>query len=273
MIFRTPIPFREALESRAVRMLLPTEFRTRLLQEIPAALRERAVFSAGVTNAEFLQAADDGINALITGTGDRATQRAELKKLLESLGYQPPSEDERDTLTDLSSDRRLNLILDTGEAQAFGYGSFKQGQQEAVLDMWPAQELFDTNPGLAENRRNWAKTWSDNGGVFYGGRMIALKNDPIWTAISRFGTPYPPFDFESYWDVRDITRREAIELGVIERDTVIFPQDRGFNSDLQATPEVRSSRLADALQQSLQDQGIAAGFVDGVLKLTGGGRG
>jgi hypothetical protein len=35
------------------------------------------------------------------------------------------------------------------------------------------------------------------GGQIFGGRMIALKSDPIWTAISAFGTPYPPFDYNS----------------------------------------------------------------------------
>jgi hypothetical protein len=28
-------------------------------------------------------------------------------------------------------------------------------------------------------------------------RMIARKDSPIWEALSRFGTPYPPFDFNS----------------------------------------------------------------------------
>src|SRR5687767_9151665 len=112
MIFAEPLPFVEAVQSRLVRQLLPTDFRTRLLSGIPAELRERAMFSAGVTNAEFLQDASDAIDELLGGKTDRATKRAELKQLLARLDYRPV-EGEEGSLTDLSSDLRLNLILDT----------------------------------------------------------------------------------------------------------------------------------------------------------------
>jgi hypothetical protein len=265
--FRTPIPFAEALDSRQVRQILPTDFRTRLLSEIPAALRERAVFSAGVTNAEFLQRAEDGIGALVSGTSDRATQRAGLKKLLDDLGYQPVPE-ERDSLTDLSSDARLNLILDTNTEMAFGYGQWKQGQDPAILDLWPAQELVRIR--TAKVPRDWPQRWAEAGGEFSGGRMIALKNDPIWMRISRFGLPYPPFDFNSGMDVQDIDRTEAVALGLIDRDTELLPQDRGFNDDLQASPEVRATALQDTLLATLRDEGLNVEFIGGVLKFLGG---
>lgn len=264
MILAAPAPFAEALEARAVKQLLPTDFRTSLLATIPAELRERAMFSAGVTNAEFLQRASDGIDSLVSGTTDRATQRAELKKLLGSLNYRPALGEE-DSLTDLGSDRRLNLILDQNLAQAQGYGRWKQGQDVSVLDQWPAQELVRVID--AEQPRDWATRWANAGGSFYAGRMIALKNDPIWTKISRFGTPYPPFDFGSGMDVQDIDRDEAITLGLIDRDTQIAPQSRDFNTDLQATPEVRDAALKDALSESLAGIGQ---FFGGVLRFVGG---
>jgi hypothetical protein len=264
MNFLAPMPFAEAIESRLVRQLLPTEFRTALLQEIPAQLRERAFFSAGVTNAEFLDEANTSIDTLLAGTTDRATQRAELKKLLARLEYRP-FEGEEGSLTDLSSDARLNLILDQNLQAAQGYGSWKQGQDPTVLDMWPAQELVRVIQ--AERPRDWAQRWSEAGGQFYGSRMIALKNDPIWTRLSRFGTPYPPFDFNSGMDVADIDRDEAVALGLIMRDEQIPAQDRDFNLDLQASPQVRSEALATALQEHFQG---SAEFVDGVLRWTGG---
>lgn len=264
MIFPEPLPFRDAIESRAVRQILPTDFRTRLLNDIPAELRERAMFSAGVTNAEFLQRTSDSVDMLLDGKTDRATQRAELKKLLQRLDYKP-AEGEEGTLTDLSSDRRLNLILDTNLQMAQGYGRWKQGQDAAILDQWPAQELIRVID--SEVPRNWAQRWADAGGTFYGGRMIARKNDPIWQKISRFGLPYAPFDFNSGMDVEDIDRDEAIELGVIDRDTAIVAQSRDFNTDLQATPEVRDAALKEALSENLA--GLAR-FIDGVLRFTGG---
>jgi len=263
MIFPEPLPFKEAIESRAVRQILPTDFRTKLLAEIAPELRERAMFSAGVTNTEFLQDASDKIDELLAGTTDRATKRAELKQLLDRLGYRPV-EGEEGSLTDLSSDNRLNLILDTNLQMAQGYGSWKQGQQPEILDQWPAQELIRVID--AEKPRPWAKRWSDAGGKFPGGRMIALKNDPIWTRISRFGLPYPPFDFNSGMDVQDVDREEAMALELIDRDTVIAPQSRDFNAALQATPEVRDAALKEAL---IMQVGTFAKFVVGVLRYFG----
>lgn len=265
MNFRAPLPFLEALDSREVRSILPTDFRTTLLQEIPAQLRERAFFSAGVTNAEFLSEASAAVDDLLAGQVDRATKRAQLKQLLDRLGYRAALGEEG-TLTDLSSDNRLNLILDQNLQAAQGYGAWKQGQDPAVLDLWPAQELVRVIE--TEKQRDWPARWAAAGGEFLGnGRMIALKNDPIWTKISRFGTPYPPFDFNSGMDVQDVTRDEAIELGLIDRDTELLPQDRGFNDDLQASAAVRSEALATALQEHFAG---TAELVGGVLRYIGG---
>lgn len=260
MIFPEPMPFREAMESRAVRQLLPTDLRTRLLAEIPAELRERAVFSAGVTNVEFLQTFSDLVDEMLDGKGDRATARAKMKELLGTLEYRPVAGEEG-SLTDLSSDRRLNLILDTNLQQAQGYGHWAQGQDESVLDLWPAQELIRVRD--SEVPRDWAARWADAGGEFFGGRMIALKNDPIWTRISRFGVPYAPFDFNSGMDVQDIDRLQAVELGLLGLDTHVAPQSRDFNTDLKATPEVRDSALKEALTEAVP----FAKFIGGVLRL------
>ncbi|MGH8018599.1 MAG: hypothetical protein ACREIA_09950, partial [Opitutaceae bacterium] len=248
LLFASPLPFAEALESREVRELLPTELRTRLLQEIAPELRERAMFSAGVTNAEFLQKASDSIDELLAGRADRATLRLQLRQLLQRLQPEPASFDAEGGLTDLGSDRRLNLILDTNVEMAAGYGQWKQGQEDSILDLWPAQELVRTNSPRVP--RDWPSRWLDAGGRVFGGRMIALKNDPIWTRLSRFGLPYPPFDFNSGMDVADIDRTEAIALGLIDRDTRVAAQDRDFNTDLQASPQVSSSSLRAALEET-----------------------
>lgn len=266
MILTAPMPFHEALDAREVKVLLPTELRTDLLQTLSPQVRERAMFSAGVTSAETLQEFSDAIGDLATGRVDRATKRANLKRFLEKKGY-APAEGERGSLTDLSSDARLNLILETNLEMAQGYGRWVQGQDPAILDQWPAQELVRVRD--AREPRPWLTIWQDAGGtVFPGNRMIALKNDRIWMRISRFGLPYPPFDFNSGMDVQDIDRDEAMALDLIDRDTELFPQSRDFNQDLQATPDVREESLRQELEEQLA--GVAS-FVDGVLRLIGGG--
>lgn len=262
MIFTEPKPFKEALDARAVKTLLPTELRTKELALLEPAIRERAMFSAGVTNAEFLQKADDGIAELLAGTSDRATQRTALKRLMGSLGADV---DETD-LTDLRSDARLNLILDTNVQQAQGYGRWKQAQDPVALELYPAQELVRIQD--SENPRDWPKRWAEAGGTLFGTRMIALIDDPIWTKLSRFGTPFPPFDFNSGMDVEPVDRDTAIAAGLLKAEDVIEPEDRGFNVDLQATPEVRAGWLFDGIAEALQ--GIAK-FDGGILKFIGGG--
>jgi hypothetical protein len=261
MLFSEPLPFEEALQSREVKRLLPTELSSRELARLPAELRERAMFSARTANAGYLQDINDWTKDLVDGNLDQATMRLRMKEKLQALGYQPDPE-KRGGIEDLSSDRRLNLIIETNAEQARGYGYWMQGQDPAVLEAFPAQELYRAEERMIP--RDWIGRWSEAGGQFYDGRMIALKDDPIWIEISAFGTPYPPFDFNSGMDVRDVSRSEAIDLGVISpEDPPPVPQERGFNDDLQSgsagdlTPD-----LQDALLESL---GAGFRFLAGVL--------
>lgn len=261
MFFDSPLPFQEALDSRAVKAVLPTELSSREMSLLEPELRERAFFSARTANAGYLQKADDWIADLLKGETDQATVRLRMKEELQSLDYQPDPE-LRGTIQDLSSDARLNLIIKTNTEMAQGYGYWKQGQDPDVLMAFPAQELY-----RAEDRmipRDWISRWQEAGGQFFDGRMIALKDDPIWIEISAFGTPYPPFDFNSGMDVRDISRSEAIDLGVIESDDPPpAPQDRGFNDDLQSD---MAGSLSPELQDALLDSlGAGFRFLAGVL--------
>lgn len=73
--------------------------------------------------------------------------------------------------------------------------------------------------------RNWMARWntarqslgaasSATVAVSPEGPFVALKGDPIWSAISRFGNPYPPFDFGSGMGVEDVGYDEAAKLGL-----------------------------------------------------------
>jgi hypothetical protein len=60
------------------------------------------------------------------------------------------------------------------------------------------------------------------------------------------------------------SRAEAMKLGLIDRNTQIEPEDRGFNDDLQASPDVRDRALKSALQDLFQ--GFARFDSKGVLR-------
>jgi hypothetical protein len=85
-------------------------------------LRERRFFSAGVTQAEILQEAFDSVRAIVTGTADRATMRLQMKAAPAAPGLQAVR-GRAGTLKDLSSDERINLILDTNAAQVRNYAN------------------------------------------------------------------------------------------------------------------------------------------------------
>ncbi len=260
MIFSEPVSFVEAIASREVKTILGTTLGTEDLSKIAPEIRERAMFSARTTNEGYLRKINDQIKDLVDGKKDQASVRLELKKSLEELDYRPDAED-RGGIQDLSSDRRLNLVIETNARQAQGYGYWEQGQDEDLLRAFPAQELVRVEE--RNMHRDWESRWEEAGGEFYDGRMIAPKNDPIWTDISAFGTPYEPFDFGSGMGTRDISRREAIELGVIDADTEIDPQSRGFNEDLEIPAGERDDALFEALRETL-----GAGFelVKGMLR-------
>lgn len=270
MMLADPVPFAEALQARQVKTLLRTTGTSadfeRLARMEPAVL-ERATFSATLEIARALDTIERGTQAMLAGKLDQATFRLELKKVFEEVGYTAAPEI-AGTLQDFRTDRRLNLIVETNVELARGYGQWAQGQQADVLDEWPAQELVRVR--TAEKPRDWEQRWIDAGGIFReesGNRMIALKNDPIWSKLSRFNLPYPPFDYNSGMDVRDVARDEAEALGLLDAGTVVMPQDRDFNADLQAAPAVRSNWLIEGLEAT----GVGEFRDDGVFVFTPGG--
>ena len=256
MKYSEPMPYKTAMRLAGSKTLLPTGLGTADLQRLAPSVRERALFSAKVRTAEHLSVLDDGISALVSGQSDVATQRLALKQYLAQIGYRP-AEGEAGGLKDFSSDARINLQLLTNVQQAQGYGWWKQGQDVDLLDAFPAQEFVRVKSRRVP-RTNWHERWdaaraatiSEGATASGSGRMVALKNHPIWAKLSRFGTPYGPFDFGSGMGVEDVSRREAMALRLIDRDTQISPQDRPFNQGLQASPAVRSETLRGLLEQS-----------------------
>lgn len=243
MIFGEPISFLEALRRTAARAVMPTNLGTAELRGLGRQVLEKSLFSARTTMEPYLEEVKGQVLGLLDGKSDVATVRLKLKETLKGLGYEPDP-DQRGTLQDLSSDRRLELVIRTNTQMAQGFGYDRQGQDEAVLDEWPAQELFRAES--REKERDWLSRFRIAGqatGSAIGegwtitaeGRMAALKNHPIWDELGNpelfedgIHNPYPPFAFGSGMDVRDVNREEAMGLGLIDRDTRIEPRVNSF---------------------------------------------
>lgn len=224
----SPMSWTQVRAYAAKRQLMPSSLRTATIQrDLPAQIRRMAQFSSQVSNAESLQLLDQVARRIADPSlaGDRPGAYMDVEKgveilqaYLRDIGY-TPAPGTKGGLSDFSSASRLRVALKTPAEMMRGIGQYLQSNDPAVLDAFPAQELVRIKNFSAIARgtaRNWPARWRAAGGHFYGsGRMVALKGDPIWTTISAFGNPYPPFDYNSGMGLRDLSRKEAVALGII----------------------------------------------------------
>lgn len=268
--FDQPTALREAVQLLSGKTPIGSILRTAEWQKIPLELRLRALFSAGVESARVLQRIHDALNLAITnargqaegarkGTGEPGTFKmnrqkfiADIRELALAEGLVPADDALEGTLQDITSEARLDLIFRTNMEQAREYAFWKRGQKQTILDAWPAQELIRVEPRRVP--RNWEERWVAAGGEFHQGRMVALKTDEIWTRLSRFGTPWPPFDFNSGMGLKEINREEAIDLGLIEKDEAVEPMEEQFNSRLKASVRGLNPTFKDALKTIFGEQ-------------------
>ena len=61
----------------------------------------------------------------------------------------------------------------------------------------------------------------------------------IWTTISAFGMPFCPFDLGSGMDVRDVSRNEALELGVMKINHPIQPAALSASNEFQESLAIK----------------------------------
>jgi hypothetical protein len=273
MTFTRPIPFTEAITAARQKQELPTTLSSDELRRLSGALRRRSVFSARLSLAEPLQVLRNELESLLTQEPDelgRMRSIPEVKaRLLESLtqrGYVPPQGFEG-SLLDHTSDARLSLIVETNVLDTLGAGRFQAGQDPVAIEVNPGWELVRVSP--ARVPRDWQQRWEDAGGTLLGGRMVALKNDPIWQALGdgvggytdTLGNPWPPFAFSSGMNVVEVSADECEALGIDVSQA--GPADNpGLNDNLEASAE----RFDEELQAAL-DEDPEIEVSDGVLTL------
>lgn len=276
LVFSAPIPFAEAAQAHRAKVLLPTDLTSaELAEQLSSDIFLRATVSAQVLYAEYLDTIQQTLQEIIDSKINLSEGMVRLQDSLRQLGYTPDAED-AGTLKDFSSEARRDLVLRTNAQVMQGYGQFVQGQTPAGLDAYPAQELFRLQSRNKE--RAWPARWQASGGTLYApdGKMIALKNDPVWLEIADrarwgdgLGNPWPPFAFNSGMWTRDTSREDAISLGVIDRDTQITPQNPRLNDSLQYPVNIRSQAILDALAETLDPR---FAIRDGSLIYVGGGQ-
>lgn len=214
--------------------------------KIQAGLRDRAFFSAKVTEAKFLYAARQGVSKIAASNLSPSEVRRDLRSVLSSVGY-APEEGREGSLQDLTSKRRLDLIIKTNVDQAKGYVSHLRATSGGAYLAFPAYELIRVEE--RNLKRDWSSIWRSAAsrvsfeGVARGtSRFVAFKTSPIWKAISRFGNPFPPFDFNSGMGLRDVSKTECIELGLLKpSEEPPTPKTPGFNDNLSSSIPMKDS--------------------------------
>lgn len=233
-----------AFRKASARGVLPTSLGTAELRELGAGILARSVFTARGTNAVFVSKLKEVVDAIAAGDMDEATARVTLLETLRATGYTPeggfpaalPGEVPpavRGTLQDLSSGRRLSLIVETQRQLVQGGGLQVRGSSPARLGQFPAWELVRV--GSRRAPRNWGgdfqgvpprghdprPRWIIAGGRMTQGRMIALKGDPVWGELGSaenfedaLSVDHPPFAFNSGMGWRELDRGEVARLGI-----------------------------------------------------------
>lgn len=238
----TIAPLEQAVKHFGEKSVVASTLRSKGWSKVPAEIADRAFFSAGVEDARFLAAAQEKILAALKlqrervargeALADRSSFIGDMRKLALPLSDSPnPFADQG--VTNIASRARLGLIYDMQTQSAQGFADFKTGMDPDLLDAFPAQELLPST--ARQPRTTWEQKWTAGGGRIFGGRMVALKTDGVWSKISRFGTPWAPFDFGSTRELRDVSRQEAEDIGLLKPQQRVEPAaDTYLNEGLAA---------------------------------------
>ena len=286
---QNPDPVFNALLSAQGREGFATALDTKGLRELADGVRYNAVFTARGVSVVF---ADEIKRVIDDITNDRINVQEgmlQLRNKLAALGYTPergfagaegmvPTA-EAGSLQDLSSFRRLKLIVDTQVAMMTGRGEQMRFGTPANLASFPALELIRVLP--VRDARNWPSRWAIAGGkppaAFVGGYayrivrqptgMIALYGDPVWGELGAsanfsdaLDVDHPPFAFNSGMGWRQVPKARAKSLGItgpngesIEDWFASRPQTMAGATALPA-PRLSMRRLDPALARTFSEQ-------------------
>lgn len=223
---------------------MATTLDTQGLRDLGAGILARSIFTAEGASTVYAAKLKEVIDALANGELSEGQAKTALIETLQALGYTPeggfPSVKREDippalagTIKDLSSNARLDLIVQTQQAMMAGAGQQFRGHQPERLAQFPAWELVRF--GTVMVSRDWPSRWAIAGGKppadkyprnayqSLGARtgMIALKGDPVWGELGSYenfpdalGVDHAPFYFRSEMGLREVDAKRCREDGI-----------------------------------------------------------
>lgn len=251
------MPFEEALKKLRSKKLMPTNLSTDELRGVAKGVRKLSLYSARCTSIDWLSELRSVAQDMLDGKINMASGQQRMQEMSDLLGYSPETgfragevpPAEAGSLRDLSSDRRTKLTIQMNVRLMANSGYMQAGQEDDARYQYPCWELVRIYPRMVP-RDDWDERWVRAGGELFNGRMIARKDDPIWSNLGdsdlfRDGTDSdaPPYAYGSGKGVREVGRAESVALGVIDEDEEVQPREMSIAGDLFSDPE--SISLAD----------------------------
>ena len=201
-----PMPFSDALNYLRDKQAVGSSMDTAAWREVPAAIRNKAFFSATLTSAQVARRMQDYIDDFLSQDRDvnergqeffssqgRSEFVSKFRQMMMDEGFGKvlpdgsiaPDINDND-LRDLRSCRRLQLIFDTQVEQAYSYGQFLEGQDEDILDIWPCWKFVRVRPVMSPRPYHDAALG-----------QIRRKDDlDFWLSLNRdFNVPWGPWGF------------------------------------------------------------------------------
>ena len=262
-----------AAEKILQKALVGSNIDSREWNTVQAGLRDRAFFSSQVAEIQLLDAFRLQSARHAAGAADISKLRIELRHYMTRAGMRPGD----GTIKDLFSKARLDVILKTNVATARGFVRYANGMSPGAFAAFPAMRLLRIRQ--RKQGRAWDVRWKAagdsvgwKGATPDFGTRTALKDSPIWQALGEgaggyrdgLGNPYPPFAWGSGVGVVDVSRKEAIELGLISDEelrakTAEMEKQRdagtlsGMNDGL-SVPYNGNTDAYNVLKEKFQDQ-------------------
>lgn len=179
--------------------------------------REASAWIVGEVSAEVVGAYYSAAADISAGKLTPAEARRKVRALLDMAGYKAdPSGGMYRDLRDGTA--RQKLILDTNIKKAAGYAWYETVKGSLA---YPAQRLV--RMGSRQQPRDWSGRWktaysslsAEEKAKARPDMWVALTDCGIWARLSRWGDPYPPYDYASGMDVEPVDYDTAKALGLL----------------------------------------------------------
>lgn len=235
-----------AIKEFSSRKLFPTAMSSAELAHMFKGVERKSVFSARTTLGSYVEDIQKQVGNLLKGKGNFASTAQGLQELIDGYGYTPERGFPRGrkvptakfgAITDLSSDARVKLVVETNYRQALNYARKIEGMTPDALYDYPAWEftrIYDREVPrgfklvggelVQVPNEDWPSRWKEAGGKLYDGVMIALKDSPVWEALGDsntfsdgLNTDYPPFAFNSGYGWIQRNRAYCLAIGLIKK--------------------------------------------------------